>query len=235
MQIFENLIIVGTSHVAIESVKQVKQVINEYKPKVVAIELDKDRFLALMKKKKTKQKFNWKMFKHLGIKGMLFALIGAWVEEKIGKSVGVLPGSEMKTAAIEAAKIGANVALIDQDIRITINHLFKYITWKEKLRFLWDIIKAVILRKPEVEIFDLRKVPDESVVNKLLKKTKKRYPGFYKALVKERNVYMAKNLYNLMNTYKEDKIVAFVGAGHEKDIIKIIEAKKSVHIHKKRS
>jgi pheromone shutdown protein TraB len=230
MQVFKNLTLLGTSHVAIESVKQAQDIILSKQPRIVALELDKGRFLSLMQKKK-REKVSFRMIRRFGVKGFLFSLIGAWIEEKIGKMVGVSPGSEMKIAAITAAKIKADIALIDQDIRITIKHLFKYITWKEKLRFIGDIIKGIILRKSEVEQFDLRKVPPEKIIKELLKKTKKRYPGFYKALVQERNVYMAKNLYKIMNKYKEEKIVGLVGAGHEKEMISLIkkeEAKQNV-------
>ena len=225
MQVFKNLTIIGTSHVALESVKQAQNVILSEQPRVVALELDKARFIALMQKKRKKKSLNWKLIKQIGIKGFLFGLFGAWVEKKIGDMVGVAPGSEMRMATITAAKVKADIALVDRDIRITLRRLFKLITWKEKWRFFWDLFKGFVLRKGEMQQFDLSKVPPEKVIEELLKKTKDRYPGFYKALVSERNVYMAQNLYKLMEKYKEEKIVALVGAGHEKRIIEIIKKK----------
>ena len=88
------------------------------------------------------------------------------------------------------------------------------------MRFPWDIIKGLIFRKPIVK-FDLRKVPSEAVIKKLLKKVKKDYPSFHKVLIEERNVVMSKSLYKLMSLNKH--IVAVIGAGHEKDIVKLIK------------
>lgn len=218
MRRYKNLIIIGTSHIAVESVRLVEKVILEKKPCIVALELDKLRFAALISGKKRRLKL--KDIKQLGLKGFLINLIGAWIEKKLGELVGTPPGSDMLKAAYTAKKIGADIALIDQDIRVTLRRLNETITWKEKLRFPWDIIKGLIFRKPIVK-FDLRKVPSEAIIEKLVTEVKKNYPSFYKVLVEERNKVMSKNLYKLMSLNKD--IVAIVGAGHEKDIIKLVK------------
>jgi len=218
MKHYKNLTLIGTSHIAIESVRTVKKVILDEKPEIVALELDKPRFFALISKKKRKLKL--KDIKQLGLKGFLINLIGAWIEKKLGELVGTPPGSDMLTAAYTAKEVKADIALIDQDIRITLKRLNKAITWKEKFRFIWDIIKGLILRKPIVK-FDLRKVPSEAIIEKLTGKVKKDYPSFYKVLIEERNEYMSKNLYKLMSSNKS--VVAVIGAGHEKEIIRLIK------------
>src|SRR3989344_5688474 len=100
MKVYKNLIIIGTSHVALQSIKEVEDIILKEKPEVVALELDKSRFITLMSNKKEKLKL--RDILHIGIKGYLFNLLGAWIEKKIGKLVGVSPGSEMKKAVITA-------------------------------------------------------------------------------------------------------------------------------------
>ena len=146
--------------------------------------------------------------------------IGAWLEKKLGELVGTPPGSEMLKAVQTAKKIKCDIALIDRDIRITLKRLLKNLTWREKLKFPWDIIKGLILRKPIVK-FDLRKVPSNKIIETLLKKVKKDYPSFYQVLIEERNVVMSQNLYKLMSLNKP--IVAVIGAGHEKEILRLIK------------
>jgi len=217
---YKNLTIIGTSHIAKQSLDEVKKAIEEEKPEIVALELDKRRLYALMSKKKEKISF-YNIFK-IGIKGFIFSLIGAWAEKKLGEYVGVSPGSEMKQAVKIAKKNKIKLALIDQDIEITLKRLSKTLTWKEKWNFVVDILKAVIFRKKEVD-FDLRTVPSKKIIKKLINKVKKRYPNIYNVLVKERNKVMAKNLVKLMKTKEESKILAIVGAGHEEEIIDIIK------------
>ena len=214
---FKNLTIIGTSHIARESIEEVTKAIITEKPEIVALELDLRRFHALLN---PRPKMKLRDIRMLGVKGWLLNLIGSWAEAKMGKLVGVKPGTEMKTAIMLAAKTNAKVVLIDRDITITLKRLTTEITWREKSRFIADIFKALLLRKaPEIN-FDLRKVPSKELIEKLMKNVKTRYPNVYKVLVRERDVHMAKALNKLINTEKDKRIVAIVGAGHEESIIK---------------
>lgn len=223
MMRYKNLSIIGTSHIAKQSLDEVKSIIEKEKPDIIALELDKKRFYALMHSKK--EKIRMYDIRRIGIKGFLFSLIGAWAEKKLGDYVGVSPGSEMKRAINIAKKNKIKIAFIDQDIEITLKRLSETLSWKEKWNFIVDVVKAVILRKKEVE-FDLRTVPSKKIINKLVNQVKKRYPNIYKVLIVERNGVMAANLENLMQTNPLKKILAIVGAGHEEDITRIIKANK---------
>ena len=48
----DRLVLVGTAHVSKASVEEVEEAIKEYKPDVVAVELDEKRYEVLMNKKK---------------------------------------------------------------------------------------------------------------------------------------------------------------------------------------
>jgi len=213
-------VIIGTSHIAKQSLDEVKNIIEEEKPGIVALELDEKRLYALMHSKKEKISF-YNIFK-VGFKGFLFSLLGAWAEKKLGEYVGVMPGAEMKQAVKLAGKNKIKLALIDQDIEITLKRLSKTLTWREKWNFVVDVFKAVVLRQKEVE-FDLRTVPSKKLIKELIDKVKKRYPNIYNVLVKERNEIMAKRLVRLMKEKSDEKIVAIVGAGHEEEIVDLIK------------
>ncbi|MDP3918711.1 MAG: TraB/GumN family protein [Nanoarchaeota archaeon] len=216
-----NLTLIGSSHISPKSVKEVREVILEKQPNFVAIELDKGRFLGLMGKQ---SKLQFSQIRRMGVKGFLFALFGSWLEEKLGKIVKTKPGAEMKSAVITAAKVNAKIALIDQNIDITVKRLFKAITWREKFRFIGDIIKGLISRKPQIDIkFDLREVPSEEIIEQMISLIKDRYPSVYKVLIDERNKYMAKKLQILMKQNPDAKIVVVVGAGHIKGMKEILE------------
>ncbi|MFC1753414.1 TraB/GumN family protein [Thermoproteota archaeon] len=222
---YKNLILIGTSHIAKESVAEVKEAIEKNKPEIVAVELDANRYHSLKSKKKSRLRIR-DVFR-IGLVGLFFALLGKWAQEKLGKIVGVMPGTEMITAIRVAKKNKAEVRLIDQDITITLARLSKFLTWKEKLRFVYDIIKAILFRKREmkrlgIENLDLSKVPSKKLIKKLINDFKKNYPNAYKVLVEERNHVMAKRLaYLIQNT--KGKIVAVVGAGHEEEMIELIK------------
>lgn len=220
MQRHKNLRVIGTSHIAIESVQEVQKVIKELKPRVVALELDQTRLHALLSGKKKRPSIA--DVRKVGVKGFLFNLLGAWIEKKLGKIVSTPPGSEMRAAVAAAREEGATIALIDQDIHITLKKLSKSITLKEKVRFARDLLIGARGKWGEERI-DLRRVPDEKVIKGVTERVKKEYPSVYRVLIKERDEVMAKNLYKLMRMYEGKVIVAVVGAGHEAEIVEIIK------------
>ncbi|MFT4304289.1 MAG: TraB/GumN family protein [Candidatus Woesearchaeota archaeon] len=217
-----NLKIIGTSHIAIESINEIKNTFNQYNPDIVAIELDQKRLLMLVSKQK-KQKTSLRKIFEIGLQGYLFYVIGHWAEKKLGDIVKVKPGTDMMTAFKLAKKNNKQVALIDQDIEITLKKLSKGITWKEKWNFISDIFSAFVLRKKEKIDFNLNNVPDEKVIKKLINKTKKKYPNIIRILVDERNKIMAKRLAIIIKTNPQKKIMAIVGAGHEKEMLELIK------------
>jgi len=216
---YKNLTIIGTSHIAKQSLEEVEQAIVVGKPDIVALELDRRRLYSLFKKPGKIRIYD---ITRVGIKGFIFALIGAWAERKLGKMVGVAPGSEMKKAVKLAKKNKIRIALIDQDIEITLRKFSKSLSWREKWNFIVDVIKAIFVRKDIIE-FDLTKVPSKDVIKKLIGKVKKRYPNIYNTLIEERNQIMAENLKKIMEMHSDKKILAIIGAGHEEDILELIK------------
>lgn len=217
---YKNLTIIGTSHIAKQSLKEVEGFIEEKKPNIIALELDAKRFYALMHKPKGRIRLY--DIRKVGVKGFLFSLIGAWAERKLGQIVKVEPGSEMKLAIKLAKKHKLELALIDQDIEVTLRKFSRSLSMKERWHFFVDLFKAFVLRKKEVE-FDLTKVPEKKLIKKLIGQVKKRYPNIYRILVEERNEIMARKLSQLMDNHPEKTILAIIGAGHEEDIIKLIK------------
>lgn len=219
------LSIIGTSHIARQSIEEVKTLIEKEKPAIVALELDKKRFEALFSRK-TKTDY-YAMIRQIGIRGFLFAVIGGWVQKKLGKYVKTEPGDEMKAAIKAARKVRADIALIDQDIAVTLSRFSQKLSWKEKLNFLADIFNALFFRKRSMRKYgvskiDLSKVPSKQLINKLMKEVKHRYPNVYYVLVEERNRHMAKKLAKIIASNPKKKIFAVVGAGHEEGIKKLM-------------
>lgn len=217
------LIIIGTSHVAKESKKEIKKVFAEFMPDIIAVELDRQRFVALMQNQKSKLSIG--DIRYLGVTGFLFAAIGKFLQKRIGNSVGMNPGEEMLLGAKLARNNKLPLALMDQDIRITLKNLSKKVKFSEKMKMVWDMIKAPFTKQEKIKI-DLNKVPPAELITRMMTQMKDRYPGFYKALVDDRNKYMAKKLLIILKNNPDKKILAIVGAGHkegmEKDLDRLI-------------
>jgi len=221
----KNVKIIGTSHIAKQSVNEIKKTISEWQPDIVAVELDVQRAAALLQKGKTKITLGAAL--QIGFKGYLFAKIGQYVQQKLGKIVRLAPGSDMKTALEEARKKKLDVAFIDQPIKITLKNFSKSLTWREKWRFFLEMLKGLFFPRRQLKElglsgFDLKKVPEKELITKMILKMKKQYPSIYKALVEDRNKYMVKKLVKLLRNNPNKRILCVVGAGHEEGMQKLL-------------
>ncbi len=200
--------IIGTSHIAKESVEAVRRIIEETKPDCVAIELDPKRYYALIHQRAEGEK------RKIGLRYGLTIWLFGWLQQALGKSMGVMPGSEM-LSAIEAAKsASAKIVLIDRDI----GEIFRGMMaapLREKLKLFLGIFAAPF----SGEKIDLKKVPEEKIISEAMSYMKKELPGFYRVLVAERNEYMAEWIKRLENEF--ENIVVVVGAGHKKELEKM--------------
>lgn len=229
---YKNLTIIGTSHIAQQSVVEITDTIYGLKPDIIALELDHKRYHALVHKTHTKIRLS--AIIKIGFKGYLFALLAQYAQKLLGKHAGLDPGADMLTAINLAHHKNLQISLIDQDIELTFSRFSKSLTWKEKWNFLVDIFRAIFFQKSEmkklgIESLDLKKVPEKKLILKLLKKLQERYPFVYKVLITERNHIMANNLHSLMQSNPDKNILAVVGAGHVDDLIKLL---KKLHSNK---
>jgi pheromone shutdown-related protein TraB len=224
---FKNIDFIGSSHIARQSVKDVRDAIENTRPDIVALELDEDRAYALLHEKEQEGKISWAQRRQIGWKGYYFAKFGHWAEAKLGKMVGMKPGSEMKEAMVLANKNHIPIVFVDQHISKTLKRLSKELTWREKARIAIDVVGGFfrsLVGKPEFEI-DLSKVPQKDLMDKMMAQVRKRYPNIYKVLVTERNEYMAKKLFLLHNQVPDKRVLAVLGAGHVEEIMKLLERK----------
>lgn len=215
MKIEERYTLVGTSHVSKDSKVKIKEKFNEFKPEIIAIELDRQRFQALTSNQKSS--LSPRLILQIGITGYIFVVIGKLIQNKIGDFVGMNPGEEMILGARLAQKNKLLLALIDQDVAITLKGLSKRVKFSEKLKIVWDVIKSPFSKKERVNI-DLSKIPPNELIIKMLKEMKDRYPGFYTVLLEDRNKFMAKKIYQILVKHPESKVLVIIGAGHEEGI-----------------
>lgn len=216
---YKNLKIIGTSHIAKESIDKINQEFIDLNPDIVCVELDSKRLHALLTNQKPDRSF-FRGVKQYGMQGYLFAVIGGIIQEKLGNVVGIKPGSDMLTAVKLAKSSNKHLFLVDQDIEITLKRFSKAFSWGEKFRLIGDVIKAPFNKKMNI---DLSKVPKEELIDKLMGDMKIRYPNLYSVLIDERNKVMAKNIYRIMSKNEDKKILIVIGAGHEKELLELIK------------
>lgn len=204
------VIIVGTSHISKDSINEAHEVILREKPDCVALELDPERFAALMQKKRERA----------SIRNPTYFILNN-LQTYLGGKTGVLPGSEM-TAAIRAAReMNSKIALIDMDISEIMGRLGEISRW-QKIKLFFKLVVGMV-PLPGQKDFDLSKVPQEKVIDEALDYMRRDMPMIYRILITDRNKYMAGWIRQLAKKHK--KIVVVVGAGHKKGLEKLLKKK----------
>jgi pheromone shutdown protein TraB len=143
------------------------------------------------------------------------------IQQELGSMMGTLPGVDMHAAVVSARKEGAKIALVDRDIRITLNHLLAA-PFREKLRLLgWGKFDVGIVG--EIAGGGIESIVLEENVGPLMEEFKRVIPSIYNALVDERDRYMAYLLHKLQRDFPDSDIVCVVGAGHKKGVEKYLK------------
>ncbi len=208
--------IIGTAHVSQASVDEVRNAIEEYGPEVVAIELDPSRFAALKRQAadpSVKDVLEVKNFNTLLVQWLL-----AYLQRRIGFDVGVEPGAEMKVAIEEAEKRSLPIALVDRDIRITLLRFWNSLGIIEKIKMGWALVVSIAEVDNGQEI-DIESLKDQDVIDMVMEEFRKFSPNGARALIDERDAFIAHQLVLLKAQRPEGKILAVVGAGHRQGIM----------------
>jgi pheromone shutdown-related protein TraB len=221
----DDIILIGTAHISEKSVEEVKEAIAKYKPDVVGVELDANRFKVL--KDQAKAWKNLPLRKLIEGRNSYFFIAQAFLtnmQKKLGASTGVEPGSEMLAAASAAKEHGAEISFVDRDITITLKRAWRKMKLRERMKIFWELMKLVAPPEEEEMEFDVDELMKEDAISMMMKELKGFAPTVAEVLISERDEYISKKV---LEGTKKGKVLAVVGAGHLKGIKKNIEKVRS--------
>jgi pheromone shutdown-related protein TraB len=220
-KINDNIILIGTAHISKESVDEVRHAIETYTPDIVAVELCQRRFESISKKDKWENTPVSAMIKSNNAYFMLAQTFLSSIQRKLGEEYGVEPGSEMMAAMQEAEKHSLKVALVDRDITVTLKRAWRTMGLREKVKVVWEFLKAMIgYDEEELKDFDLKELMKQDVISQMMEEFSSIAPSAAKVLISERDQYIAQKIFD---ESKKGKVLAVVGAGHINGIKKHLE------------
>ncbi|MDD1718176.1 MAG: TraB/GumN family protein, partial [Methanoregulaceae archaeon] len=209
--------ILGTAHVSKVSVEEVRAAVEEWKPDLVAVELDPGRYRAL-KQQAAEAKVS-DVIEGGNFTQLLVQWILAYLQRKIGMDMGVEPGAELKAAIEEAESRGLPLALIDRDIRITLHRFWKSLRILEKLRLVYALTVSVV--KLDGEQIDVEELKKQDMIEMAMEEFRTFSPNGARALIDERDAYLAHQILGLRPG--RGRILAVMGAGHVRGVQAYLE------------
>lgn len=217
----DNLRLLGTAHVATSSVEAVIENIEEWKPDIVAVELCESRYAALTNERRLDKEGLLKVIKEGKAPMVLLQSLLSAEQRKLGMDEGQQPGAELLAAVNAAKDAGLRVELVDRDIQTTLRRAWKNMKFKEKTGLLWALMSD---EEPDEDISLSEVLEDKDLLTSLMEELREVSPGAGKALIDERDEYIARKISNIRN---QGKVLAVLGAGHLDGVSKLLDSKLS--------
>ncbi|MCD6512636.1 MAG: TraB/GumN family protein [Thermoplasmata archaeon] len=197
----KRIVIVGVGHV-LDIGKKIREIIDAEKPDIIALELDIKRLNALINKERMRG--GDKIYRFLSI-----------IQNIMAKKFGNDAGNEMIAAYKKAEELMIPIACIDMDSIYVINKIWQEMDFKEKIILFLSLLTSLLIPKRKIEK-ELSSMNAQNFIEEL----EKQFPKMKKILIDERNDYMARNIFKLLEKY--DKILVIIGEGHVNGILELL-------------
>ena len=211
-RLLKMITLIGTGHV-FDLSSALTEIFDEKLPDAICVELDRQRYSALMMKNTDPEGYR------NASKNVPFIYkILARFQANMAKEYGVNAGDEMLTAVKYAQSHQIPLDFIDMNAQKLFSNMLRSMSLSEKLKLLLSGVGGLVISKRKVES-ELKKIENEfdSYVEQIAEK----FPTIKRTLIDERNSYMTKKLVKLSE--EKQKIIACVGDGHISGISKLMD------------
>ena len=207
--------LIGTGHV-FNLTQPLLNIFDDKQPNIICVELDKQRFNALMLKQSDPEGYK-KMKKNVPA---LYKLLARF-QEGMANEYGVTAGQEMLTSINYARSHQLPIAFIDMNAQRLFNRMLKTMSFSEKIKLMLTGFGGLFVSKKRVEK-ELKNF--EKNFDTYIEQIGKKFPTLKRVLIDERNLYMVQQL--AVANEQHEKVIAVVGDGHIPGISRLLENKE---------
>ena len=202
------VVLVGTAHISPDSLRLVRETIESERPDGVCIELDGDRYQALMNPEAIERLDLKQVVRERKLLPLLAGVaLGAW-QARMGLRLGVEPGAELREAARTADEVGAKVHLVDRQVRITLLRVWRRASFWQKVKLLAGGLESGSADEPTKE--DIEELLSGDVVSRLVSELGEAFPTLKEVVIDERDTWIGE----AVKAVPGGRLVVVVGAGH---------------------
>jgi len=209
--------LIGTGHVFDLSSALLK-IFDEKNPEVICVELDAQRYNALMMRASDPEKYKTHS-KNLPIVYKLLARF----QDSMAEKYGVTAGEEMLTAINYAGSHQLPVEFIDMNAQVLFTKMLKSMKFSERIKLFLTGIGGFFISKGRVEK-ELDKFEDD--LDKYIAEIGEKFPTIKRVLIDERNEHMAQRLVDVSQRF--NNVLTLVGDGHIPGVTKLLNDKNVV-------
>jgi len=221
----KEITLIGTAHVSRHSAELVTQTIEDIQPDTVCVELCNTRLSAIQDADRWRNMDIVKVIKEKKALMLFMNLLLSSFQKKIADKFDIKPGQEMINAVTAAETAGAKIIPADREIQTTLSRVWRGMGFWEKLKLIFSMVFS-FGQSDEIEEEDIERMKQEDILQSLLADVKEAHPIIEKALIDERDQFLAEHI----RSAPGQKIVAVVGAAHVPGIKRYIENQTPIDV-----
>ncbi|MCU0615288.1 MAG: TraB domain-containing protein, partial [Desulfobacterales bacterium] len=163
----KEFLILGTAHVSRESAEKVASIIQEEKPDTVCVELCQSRYQSIRQKDRWLDMDIINVIKEKKAFLLLTNLLLASFQKRIAKKLDISPGEEMIQAIKSADETGAEIELVDRDIRVTLSRTWIVMGFWGKIKLLFNLLLS-LGQVDDIKEEDIERMKQVDILESLL-------------------------------------------------------------------
>lgn len=209
--------LIGTAHVSRASAEAVMQLAGSAEFDAIAVELCPARYDALKAERKWTDLDLYKVIRE-GKAGLVMANLAlSAYQRRIADQFGIEPGAEMRAAVRAAAERGVPLQLVDRDLALTLRRSYASVPWYKRMYLMSGLVMGMV-SSDEIDEEAIEKLKQGDILESTFTEFAAHSPELYKALIAERDQFMAARLRQenalLQGPAKPHNVLVVIGAGH---------------------
>jgi pheromone shutdown-related protein TraB len=216
--------ILGTAHVSQASVDAVRALLAQRDFDAVAVELCEPRYQAMRDPDALAKLDLFRVIKEgkVGLVAANLALAG--YQRRLSEQLGVEPGAEMRAAIDEGIARALPVWRIDRDVAITLKRAAAAVGFWERMLMMSGLFTSLFVSE-KVEEEDIERLKEGDLLESTFSEFARQREPLYRALIAERDAYMAAALRQEASTgTRPNTVLVVIGAGHLAGLAKQLES-----------
>ena len=205
--------LLGTAHVSQSSVDAVDALLASGRFDAVAVELDVQRHKALTEPDSLHRLDLVQVIKDGKIGLVAANLALAAYQRRLAEQLGVQPGAELKAAAQGADARDLPLFLIDRDVGVSLRRAYGSLGLWGRSKLIAGLA-ASLLVDDDVAEDEIEKLKQGSMLERTFGEFAQSSEPIYRALIAERDAYMAARTRQLADQANVRRVLVVVGAGH---------------------
>ena len=212
--------LLGTAHVSRASADAVRALIEQRHFDSVALELCDTRHRAMTTPDAMAQLDIFQVIRE-GKMGLVMANLAlSAYQRRLAEQLGVEPGAEMRAGIEAAAEKSLPLWCIDRDIGVTLRRTYAAVGFWRRMTLMSGLAMSLII-KDEVDETEIERLKQGDILESSFHEFANRDETLYRALIDERDRYMAASLRDGGATPGQ-RVLAVVGAGHLSGLAKYL-------------